>query len=210
MTEHRRADRLRPDQRFGIGALAFASSDQRSHGDGEFRGLRAQAPSTVAAISDRRCRSLFGATRRNASSAASRLLARSAVCRVAERADSGLAQQVERIFDPGHASADPITGRLAISAQALPKCDQMARKIAAVDRGDIFRLQRTQIARVVPIVEMAAEALQLAIESSVASSRSTVSSVPIQPKSRAATTDSRYSPRLVGEVRWATTGWGSS
>ena len=45
---------------------------------------------------------------------------------------------------------------------------------------------------------------------SVASSRSTISSVPIQPKSRAVTVASRYIPMFVGEVRWATTGAGSS
>ena len=45
---------------------------------------------------------------------------------------------------------------------------------------------------------------------SVASSRSTRSCVPIQPRSRALTIDSRYRPMLVGDVRWATTGCGSS
>ena len=43
---------------------------------------------------------------------------------------------------------------------------------------------------------------------SVASSRSTISSVPIQPKSRAVTVASRYIPMFVGEVRCATTGRG--
>src|SRR3989442_6559153 len=36
------------------------------------------------------------------------------------------------------------------------------------------------------------------------------SSVPTQPKSRAATVDSRYSPMFVGDVRCATTGLGVS
>ena len=45
---------------------------------------------------------------------------------------------------------------------------------------------------------------------SVASRRSTISSVPIQPKSRAVTVASRYIPMFVGEVRCATTGPGSS
>ena len=45
---------------------------------------------------------------------------------------------------------------------------------------------------------------------SVASSLSTASLVPIQPKSRALATDSRYRPRLVGDVRWAISGTGSS
>ena len=46
--------------------------------------------------------------------------------------------------------------------------------------------------------------------SNVASRRSTASTVPSQPKSRAATTDSRYNPRFVGDVRCATTEVGSS
>src|SRR3954462_9834132 len=37
-----------------------------------------------------------------------------------------------------------------------------------------------------------------------------MSTVPIQPRSRAVTADSRYIPMLVGDVRWATTGAGSS
>src|SRR6185369_13598927 len=44
----------------------------------------------------------------------------------------------------------------------------------------------------------------------VASRRSTDSSVPIQPKSRAAAVDRSKSPILVGDVRWAMTGLGSS
>ena len=45
---------------------------------------------------------------------------------------------------------------------------------------------------------------------SVASRRSTISSVPIQPKSRAVTVASMYIPMFVGDVRCATTGVGSS
>ena len=40
----------------------------------------------------------------------------------------------------------------------------------------------------------------------VASSLSTASRVPIQPRSRALAVDMRYRPILVGEVRWATIG----
>ncbi len=50
----------------------------------------------------------------------------------------------------------------------------------------------------------------LLIVSDVASSRSTVSHVPIQPRSCAATVDSRYRPMFVGDVRCATTGLGVS
>ncbi len=45
---------------------------------------------------------------------------------------------------------------------------------------------------------------------SVASSRSTASSVPSHAKSRAAAVERRYRPILVGEVRWASAGTGSS
>ncbi len=37
----------------------------------------------------------------------------------------------------------------------------MAREIAAVDRGDVFRLQRAKVLGAVPVEEMAAEALEL-------------------------------------------------
>ena len=45
---------------------------------------------------------------------------------------------------------------------------------------------------------------------SVASSRSAASVVPSHAKSRAVATERRYRPRLVGEVRWASAGTGSS
>ena len=48
------------------------------------------------------------------------------------------------------------------------------------------------------------------MDASVASSRSTISSVPIHPKSRAVTVARRYIPMFVGDVRWATVGSGSS
>src|SRR5688572_31978023 len=39
-------------------------------------------------------------------------------------------------------------------------CNQMRRQIAAVDRRNIGRFERSQVARVVPVVEVAAESLQ--------------------------------------------------
>ena len=48
------------------------------------------------------------------------------------------------------------------------------------------------------------------IVANVASIRSTASSVPSHPKSRAAIVESRYMPTLVGEVRCATIGFGVS
>src|SRR5579864_6832756 len=40
------------------------------------------------------------------------------------------------------------------------KSDQMSSQITAIDRGDVSRIQRTKIPGIIPIVEMAAEALQ--------------------------------------------------
>ena len=48
------------------------------------------------------------------------------------------------------------------------------------------------------------------IAAKAASQRSITSRAPIQPKSRADTIDRRYSPILVGDVLWATTGFGVS
>ena len=79
----------------------------------------------------------------------------------------------------GRRAARPASSRARSSASAMParrgaasraaiaplpagvgERDQMAGQIAAVDRGDIARLERPQIARVVPVVEMAAEPLR--------------------------------------------------
>ncbi len=39
-------------------------------------------------------------------------------------------------------------------------CEQVCSQIAAIDRGDILRFERSQIARVIPVVEVAAKSLQ--------------------------------------------------
>ena len=96
---------------------------------------------------------------------------------------------VERV---AHAARDRRrTGEAAAPCRAgIGERDQMAGQVAAVDRGDVGRIERPQVGRVVPVEEVAAVPLQRPIVASVASSRSTASSVPIQPKSRAATVDS--------------------
>ena len=80
--------------------------------------------------------------------------------------------------------------------------------VTAADGGHIFGLERLEIPGVVPIKWPRKRGMRF-IVASVASSRSIVWA-PIQPKSRAQTTDSRYNPMLVGEVRWATSDDGSS
>ena len=76
-------------------------------------------------------------------------------------------------------------------ATRVRQCDEMAGEIAAIDRRDVFRVELTDIARIVPIVEMTAEMLE-----PFHSRQSRLQSldhihVPIQPKPRAAITDRR-------------------
>jgi hypothetical protein len=95
--------------------------------------------------------------------------------------------------------------------QRLLQGEQVPGEVAAVHRRDVAGRQRRQRGRVVPVVEVAAVALhrlegpQRGLERGRAARTS-----PIQPMSCAATADSRYRPMLVGDVRWATTGCGSS
>ncbi len=69
--------------------------------------------------------------------------------------------------------------------------DQMAGEVAAVDGRDIGRPRAARSARPVPVEEMALVAGHGLHRPNVASSRSTVSSVPVQPKSWAATVERR-------------------
>ena len=73
----------------------------------------------------------------------------------------GVARQGQRVFHPG----DPMAigdGGIDQLPAGIGKRDQMPGQIAAIDRRDVFRLQRPQVARVVPVEEMPAEALELA------------------------------------------------
>ncbi len=66
-------------------------------------------------------------------------------------------EQVDVVADArGNVSRGRPEGRLLAD---IGECDQVAGEIAAVDRGDILRLQRPEIRRVVPVVEVAAEPL---------------------------------------------------
>jgi hypothetical protein len=42
----------------------------------------------------------------------------------------------------------------------MRECDEMTREIAAVDRRDVLRLESVAVLRVVPVVEVAAAALE--------------------------------------------------
>ncbi len=46
------------------------------------------------------------------------------------------------------------------TAAGVRESDQVARKIAAVDGRDVPRIQRAQIPRVIPVVEMTAKSLE--------------------------------------------------
>ena len=66
------------------------------------------------------------------------------------------AGEVERVGDPGQA----LRGRRRHDGPlpaGIGERDQVAGQVAAVDDGDVGRIERAQIARVVPVVEMAAK-----------------------------------------------------
>ena len=69
--------------------------------------------------------------------------------------------QVERVGDPFEASLSFRWRRSPFPA-GIGQGDQVPGKIAAIDRRHIFRVERAQVAGVVPIVEMAAETLHAA------------------------------------------------
>ena len=72
----------------------------------------------------------------------------------------GVAQQGDGVAESRHPIriADRTSNDLPAG---LAQYNKMAGKIAAIHRGDIFRLQRAQVACIVPVVKMAAKALQL-------------------------------------------------
>ena len=119
-------------------------------------------------------------------------------------------RQVERIGDAGQALRRRWRQDGPLPA-GIGERDQVAGQVAAVDRGDILRIERAQIARVVPVVEMPAEPVEAAHGGQrrlqpldrLGGSRST------RNRGRLAV-DRRYRPRLVGEVRCASAGTGSS
>ena len=109
--------------------------------------------------------------------------------------------------------AAALSGQRLIDEQATGVGDgeQVAGEVATVDRRDVLGLQPLQRLRVVPVVEMTVESFEpIDRRQREPPSRSTMSTVPIHPKSRALTVANRYMPMLVGDVRWAINGCGSS
>ena len=122
----------------------------------------------------------------------------------------GLARQRDRVADPGERGRD--RERLVDHlAAGVGQRQQVAGEIAAVDRRHVRRA-RAGAGRACRTSCRGARGSARGARSSRASPRGAPPSrsVPIQPKSRAVTVASRYIPMFVGEVRWATTGVGSS
>ena len=86
----------------------------------------------------------------------------------------------------------------------------MAGEVAAVDRRDVGRLEHPQLGEVVPVEEVAAEAAHPLERAERRSSRAVMLSIVMNPRSYALTVARSWRPMLVGEVRIATTGAGSS
>ncbi len=82
------------------------------------------------------------------------------VARVRTSVPRGLAHQRQIVGDAGMPARVHDRARDHLAA-GIAERDQMPREIAAIHGGDVFRLKRAKIACVVPIEEMAAEALQL-------------------------------------------------
>ena len=110
----------------------------------------------------------------------------------------GVARQGQRVFHPGDPMAIGDSGIDRLPA-GIGQRDQMPGQIAAIHRGDVFRLQRPQVARVVPVEEMPAEARRLARVA--VPQRSVASSDPARRSPRG--DDGKQIYKLSG-IRWAT------
>ena len=153
-----RAHRLRPGQHLGAGAVAPLRG-QRSRDVGDGVGVDARAPPAARHMPA----GVAGARRSEAASAVERLVEllpghRLGAPVVGERAQR-LAGEPQRVRDPGepfrthHGTVDHLPAGVA-------QRDQVPGEIPAVDRRDVLRVERTEVARVVPVVEVAAEALE--------------------------------------------------
>ena len=136
------------------------------------------------------------------------LLARDASASAGRRRSRGRRSRTSRARRRcRRASGGPRWQRRSSLAAGLGEREQVAGEVAAVDRRHVPRLERMQRRACRTSCRGArGSARGRRASASVASRRSTISSVPIQPKSWAATVDSSYSPMFVGEVRCATTG----
>ena len=132
------------------------------------------------------------------------------VLRDHSRLTRGIAREVQWITDAReHLRAHH--GRRCQLTTRILEDDQMSGEVPAVDRRDVLRVQRTKIESCrtsCRSVRGSARAYSSFRGLPPAAPRSRV--IPSQPKSWAAVTERRYRPRLVGDVRCATTGVGSS
>ena len=78
---------------------------------------------------------------------------------VIRKREQGIAGELHRVLDAvdvgcvRNRDSDPLTARIGDS-------DEVCGQVAAVDRGNIRRFEGPQVARVIPVVEVAAESLQ--------------------------------------------------
>ena len=128
---------------------------------------------------------------------------------VADRRRPPRAVKRDRVADPGERGADRKRLVDHLAAGVGRASSRWPARLPLSTDDTYCGLEPAQVARVVPVVEVPAEAFE-AGRSWRASPRGARPSrrVPIQPKSRAVTVDSRYIPMFVGEVRCATTGVG--
>ena len=122
----------------------------------------------------------------------------------------GHAEKIESVADAVERELG--RARLVQTLEAgVPQGDQVPGEVAAVDAWRRIGAPAAEGVRVVPVEEVTSVALAASRSwRTSASSRSTMSAVPIHPKSLAATVESSASPTFVGEVRRATSGSGTS
>ena len=80
----------------------------------------------------------------------------------------------------------------------------MTGEVSTIHRGYVFGIERAEVTRVIPVIEVTTETLEAVHRSERGFEPLDCATVPSQPKSCAAMVERRYSPRLVGDVRWAT------
>ena len=151
--------RSRTAGRRRVVGLASLASVRDHVGQRRRRAQRASRASASAADPAARLRSAGRRDRRTRSSSCRRVT----VC----AARSSAARAAPRARAPGcrrrrHAIARRAGRAWRHSAAGVGEGDQVAGEVAAVDRRDVARLERPQVARVVPVVEVAAEALAAA------------------------------------------------
>ena len=187
------AQRLRPGQHFGACRVA-AFRTQRSRNVADRVGMRAQSrPPAARMAAAGVCRLPIEATTEKTVEGVLKMLSRhvsSSRDHPASMASDSRVSAIRSSIPAIHCGSRHRTGDHLPAGVA--EHDQMTSEIAAVHRGDIFRLQRTQVARVVPVVEMPAETLEpIHGPERRLQPLDRFDACPVQPKSWAATTDRR-------------------